>query len=145
MHYEGTVRVRGERANVYAFITDPRRVIAIIPDVVESSVTDSDHFSVKVKAGVGPLRGIIDFQFSVAEKVEARSARLTARGKGMQSTIDMSLAMELKDAEGGCDADWVADASIGGTLAGVAGRLIGGIAEKYIREVTENLAKADIR
>lgn len=144
MHYEGTVRVGAKRDQVYAFITDPNRVIAIIPDVVESKVVDSDHFAVKAKAGVGPLRGIIDFAFSVAEKAEGRSAKLSARGRGMQSTIDLTLGMTLEDAGEGCEARWVADASVGGTLAGIGGRLIGGIAERYINQVTENLARADL-
>lgn len=143
MHYEGTVQVSAPRESVYAFITDPERVVDIIPDVVEYKAVDRDHFSVKAKAGVGPLRGVIDFSFSVTEKEEGRSAKLIGRGKGMQSTIDLTLAMALEDSGDGCLARWAADASVGGTLAGVGGRLIGGIAERYVTQVTENLAKTD--
>jgi uncharacterized protein len=142
MHYEGTLRIPADRGEVYAFITDPRRVVAIIPDVTESKVADADHFSLKAKAGVGPLRGTIDFAFSVAAKVEGRSADLTGRGKGMQSTIDLTLSMALGDAPEGCEAKWVADATVGGTLASIGGRLVGGIAERYVKQVTDNLAKA---
>ncbi|MDG7027354.1 MAG: SRPBCC family protein [Nitrososphaerota archaeon] len=142
MRYEGKVEFDAGRAKVYSFITNPASIVTIVPDVVESKVVDGDHFTVKAKAGVGPIRGTIDFAFAIAEKEEGRRATLVGKGKGMQSTIDLTMKMEMEDAQDGCVAKWVAEAQVGGTMAGIGARLIGGIAEKYVRQVTDNLAKA---
>lgn len=142
MRFEGSLLVQATADEVYSFVTDPGRIIALVPDIVESNVVDKDHFSVKAKAGVGPIRGTVDFDFAVVGMEAAKSVKLVGRGKGMQSNIDLTLEMTLEPASEGCNALWVADAYIGGTLAGIGGKLVAGLAEKYIRQLTDNLATA---
>lgn len=142
MRYEGEVRIRASAARAYDFITRPASIITVIPDVVESKVVDGEHFEVKARAGVGPIRGLIGFSFAIVGKEDGRRATLAGRGKGMQSTVDLTLTMTVEDSQEGCVARWVAEAQVGGTMAGIGARLIGGIAEQYVRQVANNLAKA---
>ena len=65
MRFEGSAELAGSPAAVYAFMTDPAKVVTIIPDVQESKVTDQEHFSVKAKSGIGPMRGTLGMSFAV--------------------------------------------------------------------------------
>jgi uncharacterized protein len=141
VRFEGSTELAASPAAVYAFITDPAKVVTIIPDVQESKIADGDHFSVKAKAGIGPMRGTLTMSFQVTEKKPGEAATLVGRGQGMQGTVDMAMTISLARTESGTRASWAADAKVGGILASVGGRLIGGVAEKYVREITEALKK----
>jgi uncharacterized protein len=115
--------------------------VTVIPEVREFSIIGDDHFSVRANVGVGPLKGLLDMDFVVAEKEPGRSAKLIGKGRGMQSTIDLALSLKLESTPGGCKGRWVADVSVGGTLASIGGRLMSGVAEKYVNRITEDLSK----
>ena len=139
MRYEGTIEASVPRERFYAFITEPKNVIGILPDVVGSSIADSDHFAVRANVGVAYLRGTMEIRFEVLEKVEKSKARIAGHGQGMQSSLEMSLEMTLEDAPQGSRARWVAEVAMGGLLASIGGRLIDGVASKYMKRITENL------
>lgn len=139
MHYEGTIETPASREAVYAFITDPAKVISILPEVVDSKISDPDHFNVKAKAGAAYLKGTLDIDFEIVEKEKDSVAKIAGHGQGMQSSVEIRLAIALEDSQGGTRARWVADAAVGGLLASVAGRLIDGVAAKYVKQITESL------
>lgn len=139
MHYEGTIQTPSSRGAFYSFITDPAKVISILPDVVDSKVVDPDHFTVKAKVGVAYLRGTVDIKFEIVEKKKDSAAKIVGHGQGMQSSLEVKLAVALEDSQGGTKASWVADAAVGGLLASVAGRLIDGVAAKYVKQITVSL------
>jgi carbon monoxide dehydrogenase subunit G len=141
VHYEGKFDARVGSDRLYALMTNPSIVVTLIPDVVSFKVADMDHFSVKARAGIGPMRGIIDMDFALDEKKDGRFVKLRGKGRGMQSNVDLVLSMTIEGGPGNCTASWVADAQVGGMLAGVGGRLIDGITESYVRRMTDELRK----
>ena len=139
MKFEGIIEAPVGRSRFYQFITDPAEVVGILPDVKESHVVDGDHFTVKAKVGVALLRGDMTMDFQVTEKKQDASVSLVGHGKGMQSSVDLVMAIVLEDKEGGTLARWTADTAIGGLLASVGGRLISNVAERYMKQITERL------
>jgi carbon monoxide dehydrogenase subunit G len=141
VHYEGTIDATVPKEKFYEFISDPSRIITIIPGVEQTRINDSDHFFVKANVGAGPLRGSIGMNFTLAEKRKDTSAKLVGHGEGMQGFVDLTLVVNLEDVPRGSRAGWSADVRVGGLLTSVAGRLIEGIAGSYIEQITENLRK----
>jgi uncharacterized protein len=139
IHYEGSIEAPISREKFYGTINDPQKVILFLPDIVESRVLDVDHFTAKARLGAGPLRGTIDFAFETTEKNPGIQLKLKGQGKGMQSIVNLTLLMTFEDNPGGSIAKWQAEADLGGLLASVGGRLIDGIASKYIQQITDNI------
>lgn len=139
IHYAGEIEAPVTREKFYEAMNDPRRVIRLLPDIVESRVADVDHFTAKARVGAGPLRGTIDFAFEISDKNPGQSLKLRGVGKGMQSVVNLTLRMSFESAAGGSKAKWEADADLGGLLASTGGRLIDGIASKYVQQITENI------
>ena len=139
IRYQGTIEAPVAKDKFYKLVSDPKRMVGLLPDVVESKIADPDHFSVKAKVGAGLLKGTLDFAFENEEKRPGTHTKLKGHGQGMQSTVDLTLSMTIGDRPGGSKADWVAEAELGGLLASVGGRLIDGIASKYIKQITENI------
>ena len=142
MHFHGSFEVPVARDDLFSFLVDPPSVISVIPDVIESKVVDEEHFTVKAKAGVGPVKGIVDMEFAIAKQAAGSRAVLRGRGRGMQSTVDLTLSLDLDTAGTGSRATWDAEATVGGMLASVGGRLIGGVVERYVKQITADLEKS---
>ena len=142
MHFEGAFEVPASRREVYDFLTQPKELVTILPDVQESKVVDHSNFEVRAKVGISYIRGSVALRFQIAEKKPQAFAKLVGRGSGIQSTIDLTLGIGLQEsASGGTSATWTADANVGGLLASVGNRLLSTVAEKYINQVTEALKK----
>jgi carbon monoxide dehydrogenase subunit G len=141
MRYEGSIEAPVRREKFYAFVTDPNRVIGCLPDVVDSKVADSDHFTVKARVGAGPMKGTLDMSFETVERRMGSLSKLVGHAQGMQSSVDITLQIMLEDSPNGSKANWVAEASVGGLLASLGGRLIDGVASKYVRQITESMRK----
>ncbi len=139
MRYEGAFEVPVSKEAVYSFVSNPSRIVTVIPDVVDSRVSDSSHFSVRAKAGIGPLKGVFDVDFHLTDGRPNDSLKLVGRGTGMQSSVDLALSMNLEGLPSGCRTRWVAEANFGGVIASLGGRLIQGAAENYVRRMTTEL------
>ena len=139
MHFEGEIEVPVPKERLYAFVTDPAKVVSILPDVEESRIIDGDHFHVKSKLGMSYLRGTVGLDFEIKERRKDEFARVAGRGQGMQSSIDLSMEFAIEGIQNGCKGRWTADAKVGGLLASVGGRILNGVAEKYVKQITESL------
>jgi carbon monoxide dehydrogenase subunit G len=133
MHFEGTVEIAAPRERVWAFLIDPNQVGSCGPGVESIDVIDATHFRAKAKVGVGFISARFVVDMELAELDEPNRALIKARGQAPGSAVDATATMRLSDgATGGTTMDWVADVTIGGTLASVGGRMIEGTANKMI-------------
>jgi uncharacterized protein len=139
MHFEGAIEAQVPKDAFYSFITDPQKVISIMPDVIDSKVDDASHFWVKSNVGMAFARGTMSIKFEILPNPDSASAKVIGRGQGMQSSVDLTMEIALQEAGGLTKALWTADAKVGGLLASVGSRLIESAAEKYVRQITDNL------
>ncbi len=135
MHFEGEFSVEASRAKVFAFLTDPKRISACMPDLQSLEVKSPDDFTAVIKAGVSFIKGDFKMHFTTAEKRPPEHAKLLARGSGMGSTIDLESTLDLAESDGKTKMKWVAEAAVGGRIASVGQRLLSGQAEKTIKQL----------
>lgn len=60
MHYEGSFEVPASKEKVFSFLTDPKKVTTIFPDVENVKVIDENNFTLKAKVGISFIRGTLD-------------------------------------------------------------------------------------
>lgn len=142
MHYEGSFDVESPREKVYEFITDPKKITTIFPDVENVKVLDENNFTLKAKVGMSFIKGTMDVKGTMAEKTKPTLAKLKARGTGLNSSVDLDSTFTIADGtNGGSHVTWSADAKISGMMASVGSRLIDSAANKYVKQITETLQK----
>ena len=140
MHFEGTFEVKAPKEKVFSIIMDPNQISKCMPDLQKLEVKSQDDFTAVVRAGVSFIKGDFSLHFLTVEKTPPTHAKLTARGSGIGSTIDMETMMDLSDvASGGTAMKWSSDAKFGGRIASVGQRLINGQAEKIIKQLFDCL------
>ena len=141
MHFEGSFEVKAKRPKVFEFLLDPKKITACMPDLQKLTVKSPDDFTVLVKTGVAFIKGDFTLHFTVSDKQAPAHAKLTGRGTGIGSTVDLTTLIDLEESKKGTMMKWSADALVGGRIASVGQRLLNGQAEKIIKELFGCLQK----
>lgn len=142
LHFDGMFNVTAPKEKVFKILMDIKETSQCIPDLQKLEIRSPDDFVATVKAGVGFIKGEFTLNFSIVEKNAPTHAKLTARGTGIGSTLDMEAVMDLTDTQdGGTCMKWTADAKVGGRVASLGQRLLDGQAEKIIRQLFGCLQK----
>ena len=55
---------------VFDFLSDPNQFAPLLPDFQSMSMQDPTHFTVKVRVGVGNIRGTAEIKMELAEAVK---------------------------------------------------------------------------
>jgi carbon monoxide dehydrogenase subunit G len=140
LHYEGSFEVAASPEKAYAFLVDPRQLLSVIPDVESSDVVDDSNFSARAKVGMSFIKGSVALKFTFVEKKPNSYAKLSAKGSGAGSSMDILMTFNVNETQsGGSQVLWSTDAKVGGLMASVGSRLIDSAAEKYITRVIDSL------
>ena len=137
MEFKGEERIKAPREEVWAFVTDPEKIAQCAPGLEDGGleVIDDDHFKVTVKAGVGFISSVFEFDCEWAERDAPNKAVIKANGDAPGSSVTMTATMELADDGNGTVMNWTTNAQISGRLAGVGGRLINPVADRMTGQV----------
>lgn len=142
MHYEGSFDVKAPKEKVYDFVTDPKKVTTIFPDVQSVKVIDEHNFQIKAKVGMSFIKGVLDVKLTLVENKRPTFSKIKARGTGMNSSVDLESSFTLEDGpNGGTHVKWAAEAKISGMMASVGSRLIDSQADKYVKQIIGSLEK----
>lgn len=142
MHFQGLFDVKASKEKVFEVLMDPKETSQCMPDLQKLEIRSPDDFVAIVRAGVGFIKGDFTLHFKMTDKHPPTHAKLTARGTGMGSTLDMGAVMDLSDtSDGGTSMKWVADVNIGGKVASLGQRILDGQAEKTIKQLFACLQK----
>lgn len=139
MHFEGVIDAPISPHDFYRFVTDPTKIISIMPDVVESRVVDDRHFIIKSKVSMFYIRGTISMDFEITETRKDTFVKMVGHGKGFQSSIEIIMAITLNKSSEGTMATWTTEAEIGGLLASLDKKILNNVAENYVKRITETL------
>jgi hypothetical protein len=135
LNFEGTYQINAPRQKVWDFVIDPNKIGKCLPDLKSLEVGADNKFTAVARVGIGFMKGDFKFQLAIVEQNPPSHARLKGSGTGVGSSVMMDTSIDLAEADGGTKLTYRADVQIGGTLASVGQRVIGGTTEKTIAEV----------
>jgi carbon monoxide dehydrogenase subunit G len=139
MHLEGSFETPAPRNLVWDVLLNPNDIAPCFPDLDSLEVTSPDTFKAKVKVGVSLVRGTMDFDFQITDKVPPSSAKLLGKGRGVGSTIEVQTLFNLDEIPSGTKVGWIADVNVGGIVAGLGSKLLDSTSTKMVEEVLGNL------
>ena len=140
MRLEGHFSVAAGQADVYDFLTDPRRVSLHIPDVKEVEIQDADHFTIKALVGISHIKGTMAMKLTITDRRPPVSTTMAGKGSGLASVVAMVTSFTLEPSDGGTRVHWCGDVNIAGKLAafgphGLLDRMARQNVEKFIEGV----------
>jgi len=132
---DGRFSVRGAREDVYAFLTDPRKVSRHMPDVQEVEIEDEDHFTVKARVGISHIKGTMTMKLAIADRQPPVTTTVVGKGAGMASVVNMVTSFTLDpSANGETVVNWQGELTIAGKLAALGPQ---GLIERMARKNVE--------
>jgi carbon monoxide dehydrogenase subunit G len=139
--YQGQEQIEAAPDAVWAFLNDPARLGACMPDVHEVIVHDAQSFDAIVKVALGLVRSKFRFKVELAPDEAARRIRITASGGGLGSVVDLTAGATVVAAGTGTVLDWDGEAVMRGPIAAVGGAAIDGQAKKLVEQTFANVKR----
>jgi carbon monoxide dehydrogenase subunit G len=143
MELEGTKMIPVPRARVWELLNDPEVLKSCIPGCTEMAGSAEEGFTATVVQKVGPVKATFKGAVALSNVVEEESYTISGEGKGGVAGFAKGAAnVWLTDVEGGTELSYKVDAQVGGKLAQLGNRIIGGFAKTMADKFFEGFVTA---
>jgi len=143
MKIEGSHDIAAPRQKVWDAFLDPERLRQAIPGCEKLEAIGSDEFRATMKIGVAAVKGTFEGKVRLSDKRPPDSYRMAVEGSGGPGFVRGETVITLSDIDGGTRVAYSADVQIGGLIAGVGQRMLGGVskmmADQFFNRMSELL------
>ena len=144
MKLEGAYEVPASRQQVWEAFLDPGRLRQAIPGCEKLEAIGPDEYKATMKIGVGGVKGTFEGKVKLSDIQPPERYTMAVEGKGGPGFVRGEATMQLSDAEGGgTKVSYSADVQVGGLIASVGQRMLGGVskmmADKFFGKMADLL------
>ena len=136
MKLEGAYDVPAPREKVWDAFQDPEQLRQAIPGCEKLEAVGPDEYKATMKVGVGGVKGTFEGKVRLSDK-------MAVEGSGGPGFIRGETVITLTQAGAGTRVAYTADLQVGGLIASVGQRLLGGVskmmADKFFTRMSELL------
>jgi len=142
MELDGSYTFDAPRQLVWDTMQDPQALRNAIPGVESFDQTGPDEYTAKMKIGVGAIKGSYSGKIKLFDQqapghyklsIDARGTPGFVRGEG---TFDL-----LEDGPDKTTMNWSGKADVGGLIAGVGQRMLGGVAKMTVGQLWQAMER----
>jgi carbon monoxide dehydrogenase subunit G len=146
MKIEGSYEIPARRHEVWDAFLDPDRLRQAIPGCEKLEAIGEDEYRATMKIGVAAVKGTFEGKVKLSDKQPPDRYRMAIEGSGGPGFLRGDALMTLAEgAGGGTTISYSADVQVGGLIAGVGQRMLGGVsrmmADQFFNRMTELLSK----
>ncbi len=141
MHLEGDIRIRSSIDRVWRFLLDTRELLSCLEDPHRFTPVDAHNFEGEVTSGIGLLQGTFRVTGTYVIREAPSSLAILLHGRGLGSTLDAEVRVELSEGDGFTAVRWGAETTLAGPVASLGERLFRGTVERKALGFFENLRR----
>lgn len=134
MKIEGEYTFDAPRDRVWDLLQRSEALSHALPGVEEFRQVGPDEYEATVKVGVAAIRGTYHGRVKMVDLEPPVSYTLIGSGQGGSGTIQATARIQLVGQESRTTVHYAADAQVGGTIAGVGQRMLGGVANLMAKQ-----------
>jgi CO/xanthine dehydrogenase Mo-binding subunit/carbon monoxide dehydrogenase subunit G len=142
MKFNGKFKVDQSRDKVFAILSDPQKFAPLLPTFHSLEMKDERTALLRVKVGIGKIRGTASTELTLDEAEAPLRARYIGQGKVMQGVYKMISSFELEEDGKGTLVKWQGETQLVGKILSLAGGGMSGYAEKEINKLVSSLQNA---
>ena len=144
MKIEGVSEIAAPRDRVWAAFLDPGTLASAIPGCDTLEAIGQDEYKAVMKIGIGPIKGVFEGKVRLLDQQPPERYRMAVEGSGGPGFVRGEALMQLSDMEGGgTRVHYDADIQVGGLIASVGQRMLGGASrmmlDQFFSRMTELL------
>lgn len=129
MKLEGSYDIPAPRERVWKAFFDPEVLRQAIPGCEKLEAVAEDDYKATMKIGVAAVKGTFEGKVRLFDKQPPDSYKMSVEGSGGPGFIRGETRIALSDADGGTRVSYTADVQVGGLIAGVGQRMLGGVSK----------------
>ena len=133
--FDGEFTVTSSPADAYAFLADPEKFAPCLPTFKSLEVTGPKAVLVKIRVGVGKIRGTAGITLELDDSGAPDCAAYVGKGSIMGGAFNFAADFKLEATDAGTVVHWEGDLSMFGKLVALAGGLLRPIAKKDINRL----------
>jgi hypothetical protein len=138
---EGSYTFDAPRDRVWTVLMNPEALKACVPGLETLTATGENTYEANLKVGVAMIKGSYKGNISLTDLNEPSSYKMNVDGKGGSGFVRGVAAIELVDAGDKTELKVMGDGNVGGTVAGVGQRMLGGVAKMLMGQFFDCLKK----
>jgi len=141
MKIEGNYDLRAPRDRVWEALLDPAQLSKAIPGCENLEAVGPNEYKATLKVGVAAVKGTFQGKVRLSDIEPPTRYKMAVEGSGGPGFVRGEAAMELSDLEDGTRVSYLADVQIGGLIAGVGQRLLGGVSKMMLDQFFSRMAE----
>lgn len=132
MTLDGTYSFNAPRERVWALLMDIDAIASCVPGCEGLEPAGPDTYRARLVATVAAISGSYDGTVAMIDKVAPESYRLIIKGEGRHGFVSGESRVALRQDGTGTIVDVTGTMEVGGTIARVGQRLIGGVSKMML-------------
>ena len=132
MKIQGSYEFNAPPDQVWQVLLDPQIIQACIPGCKKLEPNGENRYRAVITAGIGPIKGSFQGTVTLADLEKPRRYRLIVEGGGVPGFVKGESTLSLEPKGAGTTVAVTSDVQVGGTIASVGQRLMGGVAKKLM-------------
>jgi uncharacterized protein len=117
---------------VWTFLTDPDRIVLCLPGCQQLVPTTDGFYEMTMTFGVGSICGTFSGSIRLHDVHPTTDYRMSVNGNGPVGFVNGEGTISLHAGDGGTQVTYIGDVSVGGKIASVGQRMVGGAARMVI-------------
>jgi uncharacterized protein len=142
MKIEGTNDMPATPERVWFALLDPETLATAMPGTEKLEAIGPGEYRAVMKVGVGPVKGTFDGKVRITDQDPPRRYHMAIEAGGGPGFVRGEATMQLEPTEGGTRVHYDADVQVGGLIASVGQRLIGGVARMMLDQFFSKMHEA---
>ena len=146
MKIEGSNDIPAPRERVWKALLDPATLARVIPGCEGLDEIGPGEYKAKMKVGVAAIKGSFDGKVRLFDLEPPNRYKMALEGSGGPGFVRGEAGMALSDIEGGTRVSYRADVQVGGLIASVGQRMLGGVSkmmlDQFFNRMSETLTQA---
>ena len=144
MKIEGTADIPAPREKVWAAFLDPNILAQALPGCEKLEAIGENEYKATMKVGVAAIKGTFEGKVKLSDLEPPNRYRMAVEGSGGPGFVRGEAGMQMSDVDGGTKVSYDADVQVGGLIASVGQRMLGGVTkmmlDQFFTRMTELLA-----
>ncbi|MGH7773461.1 MAG: CoxG family protein [Candidatus Binatia bacterium] len=129
---EGSYTFKAPRERVWNVLLDPKIMAQCMPGCEGLKEIGPDQYEATMKIGVASVKGTYKGKVSIKEKQPPVHYVLGGEGSGGPGFMQGDVTIDLEEKSGETVLRYSTDAKVGGLIAGVGQRMLGGVAKMMV-------------
>src|SRR5687767_13538773 len=135
MQVEGQYTIAAPVDRVWEYLMDPAGLQQCIPGCEKLEPRGEDSYEATMKVGVAAVKGTYQGKVSITDKEPPHRYRMLVEGSGGPGFVRGEARIELSASDEGTLVVVKGDGQVGGTVAGVGQRMLGGVAKMLMKQM----------